>query len=311
MEQLFPNLLNSRDFRSAAAVLRESKLLKERSANLRLEQIQRLDGFVSRLSEPAIVGQLLQSLDEASGLGVDTDAASVLRELRASALEPLVSWLPNLSSEPLRKMLEEVVDRLASNHLAEVQRLLQVPDSPALLGVVALCGRLQLHNAVPGLAQTSSHPDPAVRLATIQTLAQLGTPGALALLDKAIEDSDRSVRLAAVRGVGSRGYKGALRRVEAVVMGKALKEIDLTEKMAFFEAYGSIAGANGLKPLSAILLQRGLLKMKERPEVRACAAIALGRIKTAEARELLQRASEDKELVVRNAVSRALREAVA
>ena len=33
MEQLFPNLLNSRDFRSAAAVLRESKLLKERAAN--------------------------------------------------------------------------------------------------------------------------------------------------------------------------------------------------------------------------------------------------------------------------------------
>jgi HEAT repeat protein len=225
-------------------------------------------------------------------------------------LEPLVSWLPNLSSEPLRKMLEEVVDRLASNHLTEVQRLLQLPDSPALLGVVALCGRLQLHNAVPGLAQASSHADPAVRMAAMQTLAQLGTPGAMALLDKAIDDPDRSVRLAAVRGVGSRGYKGALRRVEAVITGKALKEIDLTEKMAFFEAYGSIAGANGLKPLSAILLQRGLLKMKERPEVRACAAIALGRIKTAEARELLKRASDDKELVVRNAVSRALREAV-
>jgi HEAT repeat protein len=37
--------------------------------------------------------------------------------------------------------------------------------------------------------------------------------------------------------------------------------------------------------------------------------VALGRIKTAEARDLLQRAAEDKELVVRNAVNRALREA--
>jgi HEAT repeat protein len=49
--------------------------------------------------------------------------------------------------------------------------------------------------------------------------------------------------------------------------------------------------------------------MKERPEVRACAAMALGKLKLPEAREILQRASEDKELVVRNAVSRALREA--
>jgi HEAT repeat protein len=311
LEQLFPNLLTSRDFRSAAAILRESKLLKERAANLRLEQSHRLDGFVSRLSEPAIVEQLLQSLDEASGLGPDSDAASVLRELRASALDPLVSWLPNIASAPLKKMLEEVIDRLASGNIAEVQRLLRLPDSPALPGVIALCGRLQLHHAVTGLAEVIAHQDAAVRLAAVQTLAQLGTPGALTLLDRAIDDPDKAVRLAAVRAAGQRGYKGALRRVEAVVLGKSGKEIDLTEKMAFFEAYGSIAGANGLKALSSILLQRGLLKMKEPPEMRACAAMALGRIKSAEARDVLQRAADDKDLVVRNAVSRALREAVA
>jgi HEAT repeat protein len=235
----------------------------------------------------------------------------VLRELRATALETLVSWLPNLSSEPLRKMLEEVVDKLASSNTTEVQRLLRIPDSPALPGVVAMCGRLQLHQAVPAFTDVIGHSDPAVRLAAIHTLAQLGTPGALTLLERAIDDSDRQVRLSAVRAVGTRGYKGALRKIEGVVLGKSVKEMDLTEKMAFFEAYGAIAGANGLKPLSTILLQRGLLKMKEPPETRACAAMALGRIKTAEARELLQRAAEDKELVVRNAVNRALRGATA
>ncbi|HEU5304123.1 MAG TPA: HEAT repeat domain-containing protein, partial [Gemmatimonadales bacterium] len=243
LEQLFPNLLTSRDFRSAATILRESKLLKERAANLRLEQGQRLDGFVNRLSEPTIVGQLLQSLDEASALGLDAHAASVIRELRASALEPLVGWLPNLSSQPLRKMLEEVVDKLAGTHTAEVQRLLRTPDSPALQGVIALCGRLQLHHAVSGFTEILGHRDPAVRLAAVQTLAQLGTPGAMTLLDHAIDDSDKAVRIAAVRAAGQRGYKGALRRVEAVVLGKSLKGMDLTEKMAFFEAYGAIAGA--------------------------------------------------------------------
>jgi HEAT repeat protein len=98
--------------------------------------------------------------------------------------------------------------------------------------------------------------------------------------------------------------------VENVVLGKS-KVLDLTEKMAFFEAYGSIAGANGLKTLSAILLQRGMLMMKEPADTRACAAMALGRIKTPEARDILQRGLEDKELVVRNAVNRALREVAA
>jgi HEAT repeat protein len=309
LERLFPNLLNARDYRSAAAVIRECKLLPERAAELPPDHAKRLQSLVEKLSEPGIVGQLLQSLDEASHLGVDSHAAEVLRELRASALEPLVSWLPNLSSEPLRKMLEEEVDRLAHTYPTEVQRILKLPDSPALSGMVAMCGRLGLHQAVPGLAETMAHRDASIRLAVIQTLAQLGTPGALTVVDKAIEDSDRAVRLAAVRAVASRGYKGALRRVEAVVLGKSLKDMDLTEKMAFFEAYGLIAGPNALKQLSALLLDRGLLRMKAPPETRACAAMALGRIKTPEARDVLQRAADDKELVVRNAVSRALREA--
>jgi HEAT repeat protein len=309
LERLFPNLLNARDFRSSAAVLRECKLLKERIPDLKTEYGQRLNAFGAKLSEPTIVGQLLQSLDEASNLGVEEHAAEVLRELRASALEPCVSWLPNLTSGPLRKMLEDLVDRLAHTYPTEVQRILGIQDSSALAGMIALCGRLGLHQAVPALAGAMDHPDPAVRLAIVQTLGQLGTPGALTVVDKAIEDTDRGVRLAAVRSAGARGYKGALRRVESVVLGKTMKDMDLTEKMAFFETYSAIAGVSALKRLSSILLDRGLLRMKQPPEMRACAAMALGRLKAPEARDVLQRAAEDKDLVVRNAVSRALREA--
>jgi HEAT repeat protein len=308
LEHLFPNLLNARDFRTAAGVLRESKLLPSRAPGLTAEHRARLDSFVAKLSEPAIVSQLLQSLDEAPALAGDAEVAEVLRELRATALEPVLSWLPHLASPALRTLLEGVADRVASSHTDEVLRILRSPQSEALASVVTLCGRLGLHQVVPGLAETIIHADPAVRLASVQTLAQLGTPAALALIDKAIEDEDRGVRLAAVRVAGGRGYKGALKRVEAVVLGKGLKEMDLTEKMAFFEAYGSIAGPAGLKALSGILLPRGLLKFKESPETRACAAIAIGKIRTPEAREVLTRMTDEKDLVVRNAVNRALRE---
>ena len=308
VEHLFPNLLNARDFRTAASVLRESKLLGTRAPGILPEHRARLEGFVMKLSEPAIVSQLIQSLDEARDLAGEAEVAEVLRELRATALEPVLSWLPSLSSPALRAVLEQVADRLAASNTDEVLRILRSPASEALASVVALCGRLGLHQVVPGLADTVTHADPAVRLASVQTLARLGTPGALALIDKAIEDDDRGVRLAAVRVVGGRGYKGALKRVESIVLGKGVKDLDLTEKMAFFEAYGAIAGPAGLKALSGILLPRGLLKMKEAPETRACAAIALGKIRTPEAREILERVSDDKDLVVRNAVNRALRE---
>jgi hypothetical protein len=307
LEQLFPNLLNARDFRTAAAMLREAKTLIQRAPGLMPEQGQRLDAFVAKLSEPAIVSQLVQSLDEASSLAAAPEVAEVFRELRPSALEPSLTWLPRLSSAPLRTLLEGVADRLAGSNTGEVLRILRDPASEALGAVISLCGRLGLHQAVPGLGENVGHRDPAIRLVTVQTLAQLGTPAALALVDQAIEDPDRGVRLTAVRAVGARGYKGALRRVESVVLGKQVKEMDLTEKMAFFEAYGSIAGPAGLKPLTGMLHARGLLK-REPSETRACAAIALGKIRTPEAREALQRAADDKDLVVKNAVSRALRD---
>ena len=308
LEQLFPNLLNARDFRTAAMVLREAKVIRARAPGLLPEHAERLDAFVGKLSEPAIVSQLLQSLDEAPAMAGEADVAEVLGELRATALEPVLTWIPSLSSTALRTVLEGVADRLAGANPAEMLRILRSPESEALTAVIALCGRLGLHQAVPGLTDTAAHPRAEVRLATVQALAQLATPSAMALIDKAIEDPDRSVRLAAVRVAGGRGYKGALKRVESMVLGRAVKDMELTEKMAFFEAYGSIAGPAGLKPMSGLLLPRGLLKMKESSETRACAAIALGRIRTPEAREVLKGAADDKDLVVRNAVSRALRE---
>ena len=149
---------------------------------------------------------------------------------------------------------------------------------------------------------------PAIRLASVQALAQLGTPAALALVDKALEDTDRNVRWPRCERSAPAATRARQRRVEAVVLGKAVKEMDLTEKMAFFEAYGAIAGAAGAQGDERHPAATGLLRMKEASETRACAAIAIGKIRTAEARDVLQRAVDDKDLVVRNAVSRALRE---
>ena len=78
--------------------------------------------------------------------------------------------------------------------------------------------------------------------------------------------------------------------------------------MAFFEAYGAVCGDNGVPFLDGILNSKGMFGKREDPELRACAAIALGRVGTKKAQESLQRASDEKEVVVRSAVSRALRQ---
>ena len=307
LETLFPNLLNAGEFRTVAHLLREVRALGARAAHLSTAQRERLLGFEARLSEPDIVRQLMQSLDEAATPPGDEDLGEVLRELRPTALGPIVGYLPSLQNAHMRELLEAAADRLAAGHPAEVLRLLREPNQQALPEIVGMCGRLKLQGAVPGLGELTTHPDAAVRLAVMQALTEISSVGALAAMERGVDDDDRAVRLAAVRALGARGYRNVLRRIEPVVLGKSEREIDLTEKMAYFEAFGSIAGPGAIPTLQSMLLSRTLLGYRASPETRACAATALGRIRSPESRAALQKATEDKELVVRNAVSRALR----
>jgi hypothetical protein len=310
LESYLPHVLNAGDFPAVAMILRETRALVKKPALFDPAEVQRLDAFTARLSEPAVLQQILQSVTEAATPPSEADLGEVFRELRPTGLETVLVWLPKLpQTSAVHRLLASAAERLAEGAPLEVIRLLRNPESEALPAVITLCGRLRLQAAVPGLADTLAHSNGAVRAGSVQALDAIGTPGALQSLEKALEDPDRDVRIAAVQALGRRGYKGALKRIEPVVLGKLAREIDLTERMRFFEAFAQIAGPVALETLAAMLSAGGLFKRKETPEVRACAALAIGRLKTAEARELLEKFRDDKELVVRNAVSRALREA--
>jgi hypothetical protein len=74
-----------------------------------------------------------------------------------------------------------------------------------------------------------------------------------------------------------------------------------------FEAYGSMCGDTGVPMLDGILNGKGLFGKRDNAEWRACAAMALGKIASGAAERALQKASSDKEILVRNAVNRGLR----
>jgi hypothetical protein len=307
LETLFPSMLNAGEFRASAAVLRETRVLAERSPELVAEHKERLTKFIEQLSEPAIVNQLMQALDEGTGRPSDADIAELLRELRPGALATLVEWTPRLTSAPVRALVDEAVQQLASAHQGELLRLLRSGDPEALPGAIELAGRLQLEGAVPGLGDVMQSPDEGLRQAATEALVQIGSPGALVLLERAIGDDDRTVRIAALKALSARGYKGALRRVEEVVNGKGRKDLDFNERRAFFEAYGAIAGAGGLATLRDLIVRRGFFRRKRSADIRMCAALGLGRIGTPEARAVLESVAEDKDRQVRNAITAALR----
>src|SRR5690606_23989811 len=107
-------------------------------------------------------------------------------------------------------------------------------------------GSLKTAAAVPALARLTTHADPAMRLGAVNALGEIGTAGALQNLDRGIDDEDREVRIATVRALGQRNHRAAVQKIEAALKGKRLQDGDLTEKMAFFEAFGSLCGDPGV-----------------------------------------------------------------
>jgi hypothetical protein len=309
VQNFIPYLLAIGDFRSVAAICREQRTVLQRARELLPEHRQELSDIPGKLSQQEALAQLLQSLDEASVHPTEEELGELFRELRPQALETVLAWMPKLTNQRVVELLSSAAQRLAVAYPVELNRVLGTRDEPTVLQAVKLVAQLKLPPAAPALGALFDGGATSVKVGAVEALAAIGTAGAMQQLERAVDDPDRDVRIAAVRVFAARGHRNVLGRVEAAVDGKALRGADLTEKMAFFEAYGVLVGGTGVERLAAMVLSAGgFLKRKEDPETRACAAMALGKIGTPEARAVLEQAGKDKDALVRNAVNKALRE---
>ncbi|HEU4995917.1 MAG TPA: HEAT repeat domain-containing protein [Gemmatimonadaceae bacterium] len=307
VENLMLLMLAAGKLRTVGYLLAESQTAV-RGADITPEQKSLLSRLPESLSAPEPLGQLLQALDESADIPAQAELTALFEQLRAPALGPIFSWLPRIASPAVRTLVEKAADRLASANTTELVGLIASKDRTVALEAIRRAGSMKAAAAVVPIAKLlAASSDVPLRQAGVQALIDIGSAGALQALERSIEDTDRDVRVAAVRALGAKAYKGVFNRLESVVKGKEIRSVDLTEKMAFFEAYGAMCGDGGVAFLDEILNRKRLFGKREDPEIRACAAMALGRINTKRARDTLQNASGEKDVVVRNAVGRAMR----
>lgn len=307
LDSLMLHMLSAGQFANVAFMVRESLIAVRRATDLQPEQRDRLALLPQRLSAPEALAQLLESLDEAHDLPAMGDVLELFEQLRGPALGTVLDWMGRLQNARLRPMLEQAASRLASQNTGELVKLISSPTRHVALEAIRRAGALQTPAAVSPLSMVLVDGAPELRLAAVQSLSEIGSPSALQGLERAIEDPDREVRIAAIRVLQTRAYRPALARLDGIVKSKAIRDADLTEKMAVFEAFGSLCGENGVSGLAATLNGKSMFGRRDDAEIRACAAVALGRIHTASAIDALRRASSEKDVIVRNAVNRALR----
>lgn len=307
LDSLMVHLLTTGHFRNIAYLLRESALAVQRGDSVADEHRDRLLGLPGRLSAPEALSQMLQALDDMTELPPQDQLLELFEQLRPTALETTLAWLGRVQNIRLRMLLEQSVSRLAMANTAELVRLIGSENRNVSLEAMRRAGALKSPAAVSPLTRVLGEDDVERRQGAVAALSEIGSAGALQALERGLTDSDRDVRVATARVLASRGYRAALQRVDGIVKGKAIRDADLSEKMAFFELFGAISGEAGVPFLDGLLNGKGFLGRREDPEVRACAALALGRIGTAKAQDALRTAGNEKDVVVRNAVNRAAR----
>jgi HEAT repeat protein len=300
-------LLSTAQYRNAAYLLREAGVSAGRAPELLDAQKQRLTQMGELMSDPKPLGQLLQALEESPLRAPQMELDELFGILQPRALETILSWIGRSSNPQLKMLLELAATRLSSMHSAELIRLIGSDDEAVVMEAIKRAAALKSAAAVPALGKMLSVGEPEMRVAAVLALTEIGSPGAMQMLERAVADEDREVRISAVRALGARNARASLPRIEAAIKGRDLRDSNLTEKMAFFEAYGLLAGDAGITLLDGLLNSKGFMGKRDDSEIRACAAMALGKIGSPKAMESLNKANAEKDVIVRNAVSRAIR----
>jgi HEAT repeat protein len=308
LEMLVSHFVAKGDFPTVACLFADLAVVPEQAEGLTAEQRQALEVVPRALSQPETITQLLEAINAADEAPTDEQLQQLFGQLQPAAVPPGLDRLHGLHNELVRRRLHQAILRVVQANPSAVVPVLRDQQSTGLIEGIRLGKLLKLQLVLPELASLLDHPDGKVRLEATQALVEIGTPDAMAYLEKALGDERREVRVAAVRGLGTHGHQGALARIEALLSDNALKGADLIEKKARFEAFGLLVGPPGIEKLVAMLRPKGFLKRKADGEMRACAAMALGKIATPEVRAFLEEAKDDRDPLVRNAIQQALRE---
>ncbi len=308
LETLLPNFLSRGGLVAATNVLRELRRLETIQGVFDEQRLAQSRRIVDGISAPESIHELIQALYLGTILASPAQLSSFLAFLRGGALEPLLRESETVEHKQLQIVLRKAVQGIANQNRGALVDLLDGEDPLVAAAAARLVGQMQVAEGAVKLASMLKHAEPFVRLAAIEAAVAIKASTVASSLEAILRDEERDVRIAAARALGELRYTPGAESLAAVIRSKQIRRADIAEKVAVFEAYGLTAGEAGVAVLDELLNKKGLLGKRESSEIRAAAALGLGRIDAPGARSALETATQDDDPVVRSNVNRALRE---
>lgn len=306
---LLPNFLSRGKLVAATNVLRELRRLEQIDGMFDEQRLVESRRILDGISTAEAISELMQALYAGTIRASSSQLSSFLVFLRGSALAPLLRESEVVEHRELQTVLRSAVQGIAGKNRKALVALLEEDDPLVAAAAAKLAAEMKIAEAGPGLARLLEHEESSVRLAAVEAAVDLKASGVATALQDRLEDEERDVRVAAARALGELRYPPAAKKLSSIIRGKHIRQADISEKVAVFEAYGRTAGEEAVALLDSLLNKKGgILGKKESTEVRAAAALGLGCVAGDDARAALEKAAHDEDPVVRSNVNRALRD---
>ncbi len=308
LEELFVHLVGVGDFGSIAYLIGELRVLLARVSDLEIAHRETLGGFARRLSDPRATSQLLRWLDDSDVRPTPEELENLFGELESEALLAVVRGIPQLDDEVVKRRLRSALSHQAGHFPSVIKEALTSVDVEIVLVGLRCVEEHKLTSVYAELQRLSKHENTAVRRALVAALAELRTSGAVREIEELLHDRDHDIRIAAVRALSTCGDASTRSLLEAIVLGRTIRDTDTSEKLAFFEAYAALFGESATAGLGP-LLHGGLLRRRADSATRACVARVLGKIGGPAAKAMLEKAAlKDRDFFVRSAAEGGLRD---
>jgi hypothetical protein len=305
VRELLPRLLDRRDFSTVALIVTELQLLANKTGETDTQSL--VTSLLRDMSEA--MAELISLATESDGpTPADDELTALLGALQAEAIPILVRAVPSLEGTELREPLSDALDRLVATHPDSIRALLRAEDPMLVAEAARIVARLRIGDAESILTELLSRPETVVRLGALEALASLESPVGIRALFEAFDDPDREIRVAATDAITRIRPPGAEAELKRRLDVGSLAKLDDAERVHFLKGCVAVCGDSIVAELAKALNGRRWWGGRHPVPVRASAARALGLASSTEARQALERSSQDRAPAVASAVRAALRQ---
>lgn len=302
---LAQSVLHSGEIKTSIWLINFLRKLPEKRT-LSPEQSDALTTGISGILDDEFAEQLANTVNE--GKLKPEEFKGLIVFLGNDAVPAICQILALVEKKGFRKIIIDTLVEVGRGNVEAFLPCLKDKRWYLLRNIIHIIRRIGKPPYLGPIVRLASHPDTRVRKELANYLNEIpGGRGQKDLL-KFLDDSNRNNRIHALRLIASSRHKDTLKLLLESIKKATFEEKDISEKVAFYEAIGSLGSQDVVPMLKDMLLKKHWFGKGKEREYALCSVAGLKKIRSAEAMTILYDAYSAKSGEVRDIISAAVTE---